>query len=367
MKPIFFIIIWVFIVVWGCGSNATSHITKSATKFNPENYVCNKTTDSIIIDGKLGELSWEKSVWTNDFVDIEGDLKPEPTYKTNVKMLWDDEYLYIGARLEEPHVWATLKQRDTIIFYDNDFEVFIDPNSDSHEYYELEVNAYGTEWDLMLTKPYRDNGRAINNWDINGLKTGIHVNGTINDPSDIDKAWFVELAIPWKVLKECAHKAAPPKNNDQWRMGFSRVQWQTEIVNNTYRKVINPETGKPFPEDNWVWSPQGVIAMHQPETWGIVEFVENKVGSAEIAFTETEEYEASWLLYNIYYALHEEWENKGQYPKDINKIVPLNHSLSNYNSSPEYLRTLTGYELLWKGSNGAKDLLLNNEGKLTKK
>ena len=71
-------------------------------------------------------------------------------------MLWDDTYLYVGALLEEPHVWATLTQHDSVIFHDNDFEVFIDPDGDNHEYCEIEINALNTEWDLFLNKPYRD-------------------------------------------------------------------------------------------------------------------------------------------------------------------------------------------------------------------
>ena len=86
--------------------------------------------------------------------------------------------------MEEPDVWATLTARDSVIFHDNDFEVFIDPDGDTHEYYELEVNALGTEWDLMLVQPYRDGGPPIDAWDIAGLETGVDVRGTINRPGD---------------------------------------------------------------------------------------------------------------------------------------------------------------------------------------
>lgn len=64
-------------------------------------------------------------------------------------MLWDETYFYIYAEMEEPHVWGTLKERDTVIFYNNDFEVFIDATGDTHNYYELEVNALNTAWDLF--------------------------------------------------------------------------------------------------------------------------------------------------------------------------------------------------------------------------
>ena len=75
-------------------------------------------------------------------------------------MLWDDTYFYIGAELVEPHLWATLTQHDSVIFHDNDFEVFIDPNGDNHEYYEFEINALGTGWDLLLPRPYQGRRQA---------------------------------------------------------------------------------------------------------------------------------------------------------------------------------------------------------------
>jgi hypothetical protein len=79
-----------------------------------------------------------------------------------------------------------------VIFQDNDFEVFIDADGDTHAYYELEVNAFGTAWDRMLLQPYRDGGPPIHGWDVAGLK----VRGTINRPGDKDDAWTVEIAMP---------------------------------------------------------------------------------------------------------------------------------------------------------------------------
>ena len=53
-----------------------------------------------------------------------------------------------------------------MIFRDNDFEVFIDPDSDNHNYCEIEVNANGALWDLFLAKPYREGfGPVIHNWE----------------------------------------------------------------------------------------------------------------------------------------------------------------------------------------------------------
>ena len=86
----------------------------------PQTYVAQKTSETLIIDGKMDESSWNKAKWTNNFIDIEGSKKP--IYTTKVKMIWDESYLYFFAELKEPHVWATLKQKDTITFYNNDFD-----------------------------------------------------------------------------------------------------------------------------------------------------------------------------------------------------------------------------------------------------
>ena len=103
---------------------------------HPAGYVCPRATAPLTIDGRLEDEGWRRAAWTAPFGDIQGTLKPVPRYSTRAKMLWDDDFFYVGAELEEPHVWATLRQRDTVIFYDNDFEVFIDPDGDNHEYYE---------------------------------------------------------------------------------------------------------------------------------------------------------------------------------------------------------------------------------------
>jgi hypothetical protein len=209
-------------------------------------------------------------------------------------MLWDDAYFYVGAELEEPHVWGTLTTHDAVIFHDNDFEVFIDPNGDNHEYYEFEINALNTGWDLLLPRPYRDGGKAVNSWEIPGLKTAVHVDGTLNDPRDMDRGWSVELAFPWKVLGELAYQPAPPRDGDQWRVNFSRVEWRHEVVAGKYRKVAGQK------EDNWVWSPQGLINMHMPEKWGYVQFSTASPGT--VRFRPDPSGPARHVLHQIYYA-----------------------------------------------------------------
>jgi hypothetical protein len=218
------------------------------------------------LDGNLNKSQWQSCPWSDDFVDIEGDSQPKPRYRTRMKMFWSDSGLYIGAEMEEPHLWASLTEHDSVIFHDNDFEVFIDPDNDGLAYAELEINALNTTWDLLLIKPYLQGGRGVDGWEIQNLRTAVQLQGTLNDPSTIDDGWSVEIHIPWHALWEISTGEVPPKSGDQWKINFSRVQWKLDIVNGMY---VKPEGQK---EDNWVWSPQGVIDMHRPERWGIVHF-----------------------------------------------------------------------------------------------
>jgi hypothetical protein len=110
----------------------------------PRGYVCYRTEKPPKIDGLLGDDAWQQAAWTDDFSDIEGDRRPKPRLRTRAKMLWDAQYFYIAAELEEPHVWGTLTKHDSVIFNDNDFELFIDPDGDNHEYYEFEINVLNT-------------------------------------------------------------------------------------------------------------------------------------------------------------------------------------------------------------------------------
>jgi hypothetical protein len=278
----------------------------------PRGYVCYRAAGPIHIDGRLDEPAWQQAPWTGEFADIEGPSKPPPRYRTRAKMLWDDEYFYVGAELEEPHVWATLTQHDSVIFQDNDFEVFIDPNSDNHEYYEFEMNALNTTWDLFLKKPYKDGGPAINEWEIRGLKTAVHVRGTLNDPTDVDQGWTVEIAFPWQALAEYAHRPAPPHAGDQWRVDFSRVEWSINIIDGKYQKVPGKR------EANWIWSPPGIIDMHRPERWGYVQFTRGRAG--EVKFRPDPTGPARDLLHRVYYAQRDFQQKHGHWAASLAEL-----------------------------------------------
>ena len=226
----------------------------------PEARVYNapKATGPIIVDGILDESDWQRAPLSEPFADIRGvDFEPKPSKETRMKMLWDDECLYIAGIIEEDNVTASLTEHDSIIYHDNDWEVFIDPDQDGRFYFEIELNAFNTVMDLLMDRPYRDGGKFYLPWDLRGLQTAVHVNGTLNDPSDTDRGWTVEMAIP--IASLCVEFQKPEELlKMDWKIGFSRVEWL--------------KAGGP--EENWVWNPTGVVDMHQPEKWGVLHFAE---------------------------------------------------------------------------------------------
>jgi hypothetical protein len=296
------------------GREGEVRIQPPAAYHPPRGYVCYRARGPVVIDGKLDDEAWKAAPWTEDFVVIEGDRRPRPRFRTRAKMLWDDRHLYIGAELEEPHVQGTFTRRDSYIFHeDNDFEVFLNPDGSNHDYAELEMNALNTVWDLRLKKPYRDGGEAEDDWDIPGLKTAVHVDGTINNPDDLDGGWTLEIAIPWDVVRALKDRpGGVPRDGDQWRINFSRVEWRFDIVAGHYVRRED------LPEDNWVWSPQGVVNMHQPETWGYLQFSTAAPGTA--SFRPDPAGAAKHLLHRIYHAQKAFARDHGRFASGLDEL-----------------------------------------------
>lgn len=286
--------------------------------YAPRTVVCHRTATALVADGRLDEPAWRATPWSAPFVDIDG-VRPV-RHATRMKVLWDDHALYVAAELEEPDLWATITTRDAVIFQDHDFEVFLDPGGDTHGYYELEVNALGTAWDLFLVRPYRDGGPALHAWDIAGLQVGVQVRGTLNRPGDRDDGWTVELVLPWETLREAAPERRAPRDGEQWRLNFSRVQWNLDQVGGAYRKRVNPATGKPLPEDNWVWSPQGAIDMHMPERWGVVQFSDAVAGTRRVVVDEDRNDRVKWALRRIYYRQRAHRQQHGRYATTLGEL-----------------------------------------------
>ena len=252
-------------------------------------YTARRATSPIVVDGRLDEADWQAAARSPRFADLIGGAPG--IHDTRAAVLWDDANLYVGYWIEEPFVEATLTERDAPIYKDNDVELFI---AGRDAYYEFEINAFNTIYEVFFiweqafepagyaTRPEFDRtkdgvrpfngvgfkahprGRRIGywNWDMPGLTTAVHVDGTLNDNRDRDRGWSVELRIPWRSLEPLAMpdgRALPPRDGDVWAMDFSRFNQYKEAA------PANDPGG-------WAWSPHGVWDSHVPELFTQVRF-----------------------------------------------------------------------------------------------
>ncbi len=258
----------------------------------PENeiahYTCYRINQPIPVDGKLDKALWSKAPKSPRFVDMASGAPG--FFDTRMAALWDDDNLYISFWVEEPFLEAHYTERDSIIFQENDVEVFIDGGDC---YYELEINALGTVYEVFFIwrDAYKKGGRfdvpefdvhehqaftfggnydrdpqsfwngthprgirwAFTDWDFPGLQVAAQIDGTLNDHSDIDKGWTVEIALPWSGMTWLADgRSLPPQNGDEWRIFVGRFQ-----------KLLN--AGKEVePHPAWVLNSHGTYDTHQP-------------------------------------------------------------------------------------------------------
>lgn len=335
-------------------------IPMPAVPFNPPVYVCQRALEPFQLDGNIDKTFWKAAPFTTDFVDIQGEHMQKPRFITKAKMLWDDENLYFAALLEGNEIWANVTERDEVIFNDNDFEIFIDPDSDTQKYYEFEMNARNTVWDLLLTKAYRDMGTPINGWDIKGLKTAVHINGKLNDPSADNKSWSIEVVMPFAALKECAYETRKPESGEYWRINFSRVQWLVEEKNGEFYKKIDKNTNLPYPEDNWVWAPTGVINIHYPELWGFVFFEDNSKDSGVKEYAIPKDERIKWQLRTVYYAEHRYWDEYGCFTADLSVLSDVN--IDNRDIKIEV--TTNTFEASCRNEDNTKDIIIFSDGRV---
>jgi hypothetical protein len=205
----------------------------------------------------------------------------------------------------------------------------------------------------------------VTGWDIAGLEVGTHVDGTINNPADQDKGWSVEIKLPLDALKECA--IGLPTTGDKWRLDFSRVEWRIIIENGAIKKEINPSTGRPFPEDNWVWSPQGRIDMHMPEMWGFLQFSGLEAGKGTEAFVPDPDFGLKWALRMIYYAEDGYYIKNNTYSSKLEELGLKKSDFPEDLQNPVIESSRSTFESYYLSADGNQIWTIYQDGRIVKK
>lgn len=217
------------------------------TDERPE-FVCYRAANPIIIDGKLDDPSWQGAT-TVDLV--LADSGEDPRQKTQARVLWDDEYLYVAFHCDDSDIWGVTTERDKDIYNQEVVEVFLDPDRDNYTYLEIEVSPLNAVLDLfMLNRGGRPKG--LWDWDSDGLLTAVEVDGDPSKRGTEDRSWTVEMAIP---MSDCyTAPNLPPEPGDVWHMNLYRID--------------RAERG----DEYTAWSPPRRLNYHTPERFGRLVF-----------------------------------------------------------------------------------------------
>ena len=294
----------------------------SSTPIKPPTYVCYKLQSPITVDGIISEEEWGAVPLVGNFRDINED-GPSPWLRTEARIGHTDEGIYFAAKMEEPHLWATFTEHDAPLYQENAFEFFIDPSNTTHNYLEYEVNVLGTEWDLFLSKPYRDAPMLVlSNWEFMGMKSKVFVDGTPNDPSDRDRFWSVEIFVPWRAIYQVAEtKKRKPAEGDQMRINMQRVEWALDVIEGKYVKAVAEGDSRPRP-NYWLWASQGKTGTsHAPEYWGYVQFTETAAGGV-VPFVTNPDEEVRSMLRNLYYRQKDIFSKRKSYANSLSELRP---------------------------------------------
>ncbi len=177
--------------------------------------------DKIIIDGKLDEPAWTTASVLDGFhTIIDGESRPAAS-RTKVRVLRDDEYLYISAELEDKDIIAFHTEKNSRTWEDDVFEVFIKPLEDKHGYYEFHVTPRNTT--LQLYIPERNFKKNFRDLIFEGeMKSAVDVRGRLNNRAVKDDGWTAEIAIPFSAFKDTA---PPPGDGTEWTVAFCRYDY----------------------------------------------------------------------------------------------------------------------------------------------
>lgn len=209
-------------------------------------YEVHRATSPIQIDGKLDDSAWTKAPVIRNFVNNSDGS--ESSYKTEARLLYDDNFLYFAFRAVDDNIWSTMRRRDQHLWDEEVVEVFLQADPNQPSYIELEVNPLGTMLDIYLLGPRKP--IHYESWNSERLRWGVHVDGTVDGMAG-DREWTCEMALPMEDIVTAPHR--PPLPGDRWRM-------------NLYRAESRPKLA------GLAWSPTLQDDFHIPKRFGEIVF-----------------------------------------------------------------------------------------------
>lgn len=201
-----------------------------------------KYVKNLKMDGKLSDPAWKKAPeyslelardpYTKQQPKIRAAVGETQREKGSVKLLWNENYLYIGVTMEDSDVVAEGEKDQTHLFLMGDtVEVFLKPADDTY-YWEL----YGTANNKKTSYFYPSRARRLPSSfkykPAKNITVIASVDGTRNDWQDRDNGWSVEIAIPAELLTQFGAKF---NESSKWTILVARYNYSRylQVVENS--------------------------------------------------------------------------------------------------------------------------------------
>ncbi|PAY16171.1 hypothetical protein CKO51_28140 [Rhodopirellula sp. SM50] len=214
--------------------------------------IVRRASQPIVIDGRRDEAAWASAPSVGEFVFTWWNEGDGPRQPTDAKLLWDDQFLYVSFHCTDSDVLATRTERDSDVYRDDCVEVFASPEIGHPEnYFNLEMNALGTQLDN-----YRPEGKTPDDeWNPDGIRCAVIVDGTLNDSTDTDRGWTLEVAIPFRLFQHVL-PSGRPEVGDRWRLNLNRLEGNMAV------------------KSQWSQGDRNFPRFHHPDYFGFVEFAQ---------------------------------------------------------------------------------------------
>jgi len=210
------------VVLGGCAGteNAAANSSPDAEPAVVRSAECRWAAHPIKIDGKLDEAEWQKAQVLKDFA-LYWQRRPAKT-ATKARLLWDDQFLYFSAEMEDSDLYADVKEHNGMIWSNDVIELFVKPAQDRLAYYEFQVSAANTQLELFF--PSRGSGGYHRFAPLTklGIESAVQLQGTLNDWRDKDTGWTAEGRIPLTAFETSGNR---PRAGDKWRFAFCRYDY----------------------------------------------------------------------------------------------------------------------------------------------
>ena len=237
-----------------------------------------RTLEAIRLDGRLDEAAWSRAPVLHDFTQLTPMLGQPSRKRTEVRILYDDRYLYVGARMHHDPGSPVIQQvhrRDQTSASDW-FAIFIDSAHDHRSAFSFMVNASGVQRDGV----HFEDGSEDWSWD-----------GVWESTARVDaEGWTAELKIPISLLRfhnglepltwgvniarrdegqdrEASYWYAPPRGENAWVSRFPHLVGLENLQPHPRREWIpyvsaqrKFETAQPF--DDRAWTLRGGLDAH---------------------------------------------------------------------------------------------------------